>query len=49
MPEPYNTDLLVQGSNGESKLKPGLLEGQNYEIVSPEMMDVFKNYKGEKI
>lgn len=31
------------------KLRPGLMEGQDYEIVSQKIMETFKAYKGELI
>ena len=40
---------MEKNGAGAYELKPGLDEGINYQIISTEMMDVFKAYQGEKI
>lgn len=48
LPEPFNADIITKEGN-EKKLKPDLVEQNDYKIVSKEMMDVFKHYEGSKV
>jgi hypothetical protein len=47
--QPYNINILETGSAGPPTLKPDLLEGRDYEILSASMLGVFKSYKGHQI
>ena len=48
-PEPYNINLLAKNGAGVLHLKPGLAEHADYAIVSADIMDIFRYYKGERI